>query len=261
MITKEQKQNVFKPMLENFETDQMKNYFLDMVSEIPDYIFTMPSSTSGKYHNKTQCETYGQLWHAFMFNSILNHRLRLKGNQEKFQSPIQRDCMRCVPVFHDAIKCGLDGSKHTVHNHPLLAKQWVLETKVEHDIDNKFKKVIADMCAAHSGEWTTSKRSKDVLPEPKNEMEFFIHECDILSSRNDIDMIISKELKELVEENIPIKIEIPDLAEYRISFGRHSGQLLTEIPKSYLKWLLGTDLKEPLKSLVIEVLKMDKANE
>ena len=86
-ITREQKQNVFKPMLENFETDQMKEYFLDMVAEIPDYIFTMPSSTSGKYHNKTQCETYGQLWHVYMFSSVLNHRLRLKGNQEKFKSP------------------------------------------------------------------------------------------------------------------------------------------------------------------------------
>ena len=82
MITKEQKQNVFKPMLENFETEQIKEYFLDMVAEIPDYIFTMPSSTSGKYHNKTQCETYGQLWHVYMFSSILNHRLRLKGNQD-----------------------------------------------------------------------------------------------------------------------------------------------------------------------------------
>lgn len=35
-----------------------KAYFNDMVGEIPDYIFTMPSSTSGKYHNATQCEKF-----------------------------------------------------------------------------------------------------------------------------------------------------------------------------------------------------------
>ena len=255
MITKEQKQNVFKPMLENFETEQIREYFLDMVAEIPDYIFTMPSSTSGKYHNKTQCETYGQLWHVYMFSSVLNHRLRLKGNQEKFKSTIQRDCMRCVPVFHDAVKCGLNGSKHTVFEHPLLASKWVLETNVEHDVDNKIKKVIADMCSAHSGEWTTSKRSKEVLPEPKNEMEFFIHECDILSSRNDIDMIIPKELKEIVEKNIPVEIEIPDLDTYVLNFGKHSGKLLTEVPQDYLKWLLANDVKEPLKTLIVEYLK------
>ena len=64
--------NVFEPMLTNFETDLIKNYFVDMIQEIPDYIFTMPSSTSGKYHNKTQCETYGQVYHAYMFSEILN---------------------------------------------------------------------------------------------------------------------------------------------------------------------------------------------
>ena len=89
-------------------------------------------------------------------------------------------------------------------------------------------------------------------------MEFFIHECDILSSRNDIDMIIPKELKDIVEENIHVKIELPELSDYRINFGRHSGKLLTEVPKDYLKWLVVTDLKEPLKSLVVEVLKGDK---
>ena len=255
MLTKEQKQKALKPMLENFETDQMKEYFLDMVAEIPDYIFTMPSSTSGKNHNKTQCETYGQIWHAYMFSSILNHRLRLKWNQEKFKSPLQRDCMRCVPVFHDAIKCGLNGSKHTVFEHPILASNWILKTKVEHDIDDKFKKVIADMCASHSGEWTTSKRSKEILPEPKNEMEFFIHECDVLSSRNDIDMIISKELKEIIETNVPVEIDLSNIDTYILTFGKHKGMLLKDVPRDYLKWLVGTDLKEPLKTYVIEILK------
>ena len=246
---------VFEPMLTNFETDLMKNYFSDMVQEIPDYIYTMPSSTSGKYHNKTQCETYGQVYHAYMFSEILNYRLNLKGNKEKYNNPILRDCMRCVPVFHDAVKCGLNGSQYTVHEHPMLAHDWVLNTVVEHDIVPKLKKLIADMCAAHSGEWTSSKRSKIVLPEPKNDMELFIHECDILSSRNNIDMIISDELKELMQNNFPVQIELPDINEYRITFGKHSGALIKEVPKDYLRWLAGQELKEPLKTFVNQILK------
>ena len=130
-----------------------KAYFNDMVGEIPDYIFTMPSSTSGKYHNATQCEKFGQVYHEYMFSSVLNHRLRLKGNREKYNTPEIRDCMRCVPVFHDAIKCGWNGSLHTVHEHPMLAAEWVRNTKVENDIPNEYKEMIADMCEAHSGEW------------------------------------------------------------------------------------------------------------
>ncbi len=252
--------NVFEPMLTNFETDLMKDYFSDMVQEIPDYIFTMPSSTTGKYHNKTQCETYGQVYHAYMFSEILNYRLNLKGNKEKYNNPILRDCMRCVPVFHDAIKCGLNGSQYTVHEHPMLAHDWVLKTVVEHDIDSKLKKLIAELCAAHSGEWTSSKRSSVILPEPKNDMELFIHECDILSSRNNIDMIVSDKLKELMQSNFPVKVELPDVApgDYQISFGKYSGQTLKEIPRDYIQWMLTQDkfpVKEPLKTFAMQVLK------
>lgn len=250
MITRENKKNVFKPMLRYFETEEMKNYFLDMVAEMPDIIYVMPSSTSGKYHNKTQCEDYGQIYHIYMFSEILNYRLSLKGNKEKYSDPIIRDCMRCIPAFHDAIKCGLNGSKFTVHDHPILAHDWVLNTVVGHDIDKSLKEIIASMCAAHSGEWTTSKRSTVVLPEPSNDMELFIHECDILSSRNNIDMIISQELKDLLVENCPITHELPSLDEYQISFGKHAGKKLTEIPKDYLRWLVNQELKEPLKTLV-----------
>ena len=248
------KYNIFEPMSKTFETDIMRKYFLDMVQEIPDYIFTMPSSTSGKYHNKTQCETYGQIYHVYMFSEILNYRLNLKGNKEKYNNPILRDCMRCIPAFHDAIKCGLNGSQYTVHEHPILAQEWVLNTKVEHDIDIKLKKLIGDMCAAHSGEWTSNKRSKVVLPEPKNDMELFIHECDILSSRNNIDLIISDELKTLLHDNFPVKVQLPDINEYKMPFGKHKGQLLKDVPIDYIEWLAGTELKEPLKSMVNEIL-------
>ena len=52
-MTKEEKIAVFQPYLDKFETDEMRLYCRDMITEIPDYIFTMPSSTSGKYHNVT----------------------------------------------------------------------------------------------------------------------------------------------------------------------------------------------------------------
>lgn len=249
------KYNVFVPMSKKFETDQIRDYFLDMVQEIPDYIFTMPSSTTGKYHNKTQCETYGQIYHIYMFSEILNYRLSLKGNKNKYINQIVRDCMRCVPAFHDAIKCGLEGSQYTVHEHPILAQQWVMNTKVEHDINIGLKKLIGDLCAAHSGEWIKNKNSDVILPEPKNDMELFIHECDLLASRYNLDLIISDELKDLLIENFPVNVELPDINEYKITFGKHSGKLLKDVPVDYLHWLQNQNIKEPLKSLVNMLLK------
>lgn len=251
------KRKILSIVKDRFETEKIKNYFLDMAEHIPDYIFTMPASTSGKFHNSKQCETFGQLYHEFMFSSIMEHRLRLKGNREKYNTPEIRDCMRCVPFFHDAVKCGWNGSRYTVPDHPMLAAQWVRETLVGHDISAEYKEMIACMCEAHSGEWNTNRAGKQIMPEPRNDMEFFIHECDILSSRNDIDMILPKELSKILLENSAlVKEEVPDINEYIIPFGKYSGSLLIDIAKadkSYIAWAKQNLTQEPLKTLLSQL--------
>ena len=230
---------VFHKILNEFETDEIRLYCEDMIKQIPDYIFTMPSSTSGKFHNKTQCQKHGQIYHILMFAEILNYRLALKCNKEKFNNAAQRDAMRCVPIFHDALKCGTNGSSFTVHDHPMLAGIWVRESQVEHDIDVEIKESIARMCERHSGEWTSSKRSKVVLPEPENDMEIMIHECDILSSRNNIDMQPPEYLNDIFNDIMPsTKIEFDP--EYKLSFGKHSGARLIDVYKvdpGYCQWM------------------------
>ena len=250
-MTREEKQKIFEPLSRNFETEQFKNYFMDMVAEIPDYIFTMPSSTSGKFHNATQCQTYGQIYHVYMFDSILNHRLRLKGNKEQFVTPEERDAMRCVPTLHDAVKCGWNGSKYTVQDHPLLAAKWILETKVEHDIPMEYKQMIADMCEAHSGEWNKSRSGQVIMSEPRNPREFFIHECDILASRADLDYIIPDELKIALRENA--KVELPDINTYVLQFGKYKGKTLPEIAgvdSGYIRWAKENMNREPVRTLL-----------
>lgn len=250
-MTREEKQKIFEPLSKNFETEEFKTYYMDMVAEIPDYIFTMPSSTSGKFHNATQCQTHGQIYHIYMFDAVLNHRLRLKINKELYATPEERDCMRCVPVFHDAIKCGLNGSKYTVQDHPMLAAKWVLETKVEHDISPEHKQMIADMCESHSGEWNKSRSGKVIMSEPRNAREFFIHECDILASRADIDYIIPDELKELLGQSVAV--ELPSLDSYVITFGKHAGKTLPQIKEcdpGWISWAKENLSREPVRSLL-----------
>ena len=264
-MTEEQKIAVFRPLLDKFETEQMRLYCMDMIKQIPDYIFDMPSSTSGKYHNKTQCEPHGQIYHIIMFAEILNYRLALKCNQEKFKSATQRDAMRCVPIFHDAVKCGWEGSTYTVHEHPMLAGTWVREAIVEHDIDEKAKEAIARMCERHSGEWTSSKKSKVILPEPENAMEVMIHECDILSSRNNIDMQPPEYLNDIFDDlNKPLEFD----EDYKLTFGKHSGQRLIDVYKSapdYVAWceenLHKPDLLKMIKAMKEHLNNKENSNE
>ena len=138
-------------------------------------------------------------------------------------------------MLHDALKCGLNGSTFSVHEHPMLAGQWVRETKVEHDVDDKTKEAIARMVERHSGEWTSSKKSKVVLPEPENAMELFVHECDYLSSRSNIDMPIPEYLKDIFVDE-PVEFD----ESYTITFGKHAGERLIDVYKSkpdYVEWM------------------------
>lgn len=240
-MTGENKIRIFEPVIAEFETEEVKLWIQDMIKEIPDYIFDMPSSTTGKHHNKTQCLPHGQIYHILMFCAIANYRLGLKYNKEKYSDPKRRDGMRCVGILHDAIKCGWEAGRFTVHNHPILASEWVLNSKMEHDIDSETKEFIAGLCASHSGEWTTAKRGSNVvLPEPQTEEQMFCHECDYLASRNNIDMDIPEYLEAIFAECDAEEVSSFDLDSYILGFGKHKGERLIDVYNNhpdYVAWM------------------------
>lgn len=242
----------FSDFLEQFETEELKLYCIDMINLMPDYIFRIPSSTSGKYHNATQCQPGGQILHVLMCCRIMNYLLGLEYVQEKTEYPKKRDCLRIAMCLHDACKCG-NGS-YTVHEHPMIASEWIRTTSPEHDIKQGLKDYIGRLVESHSGQWTTNKRSSVELPKPENNEQFLIHLCDYLSSRNDLDMLFPEEMKLDVRRNA-----LPCTTEYRLPFGKYKDETLADVIKNdklYLIWLRDMseiELTEPLKSLLDEI--------
>lgn len=241
------KNKIFKNYIETFETKEIKNYCIDMINESPEYIWRIPSSTSFKYHNRTQCQPGGQLYHILMACEIMNYILGLKYIKEKIYQPKKRDCLRTAILLHDMQKT--NGGQYTVHEHPIIAQKWIEETSVEHDIDIKLKQYIGRLVASHSGEWITSNKSSIVLPEIENDEQFLIHLCDYLGSRNNIDMIYSDEIVNTINENQAL----PNVEEYKLTFGKHSGKTLLEIKNedsSYISWMKTQDLRYPVNELI-----------
>ena len=192
------KVDVFRSVLESFENESMRLYCIDMIKLMPDYNFTMPSSTTLKYHNATQCRPGGQSYHVIMVATIMNYILSLEYTKEKYPDPVQRDCLRIAAILHDAQKT--EGGQYTAHTHPLSAAEWIKATETDHDIDARQKKYIARLIASHSGEWTTSKKSNEVLPKPVTDAQMLVHICDILGSRSNLDMIYTDDQRKAVEE-------------------------------------------------------------
>lgn len=244
------KRLIFAPVLNGFETEEMRLYCEDMIDQMPDYIFTIPSSTSYKYHNATQCQPGGQIYHVLMVCTIMNYILNLEYIKKKWPEPKRRDCMRIAACLHDAVKCGWSGGTFTVHDHPMLASEWIQNTEVEHDIKPGLKKYIGRLVESHSGQWTSSNKSKVVLPEPENDEQFLVHLCDYLGSRSNLDMIYTDEEKDAISG----AQEPVEPSEVVMRFGKYKGEKLGEIPVDYLLWCKNNlTLNEPIKS-AIEVL-------
>lgn len=140
--------------------------------------------------------------------------------------------------------------------HPMLAGEWVRNTSVEHNVDVETKAYIARLCESHSGEWTSTNRSKTVLPKPENDEQFFVHMCDYLASRSNLDMTYSEEvLSALGDVEIP-KEELPKLEEWILPFGKYKGRTLlqiNEIDPGYIAWAKENMTREPVKSLLAQL--------
>ena len=224
-LTAKQKQKVFEPMFKNFETEEILEYFKEIVTKIPNGIFYKPASSSGKYHNSQQIGEYGQLIHIYMFSDILNMLLNLEYNKNRFPNPIERDLMRCVPALHDMCKYGMVGSrKHTTSMHPIMAKDKLIiinnQKNFEHPLKEEYLKMLCEMCERHSGEWNTYKDTEFIyndngeylyektiikeMEKPQNDRDILIHECDMLASRNYLTYVIPDDLIKRFKENIKI---------------------------------------------------------
>lgn len=176
-----------KPILDTFETKELKELCIAILNDFPEYIWHIPASSSGKYHPVSDLGEGGLMRHQIKVAKICNWRLGLK-HYQKFCNEKERDCMRIACLCHDGRKSGETDSGHTLHEHPLLMGKAVLEMKntfpnLEEEIED-----IANLILRHMGEWTTSKYSDVVLFEPVFDREMFVHECDFLASRKEVEI-------------------------------------------------------------------------
>ena len=102
------KVKVFEGLLNKFETDEIRDYCADMIKEIPDYIFTIPSSTSFKYHNKTQCQPHGQSVGADPENCRAKHAKNGRKGQSLLAGEFATRCGAPGCALHLGIDMPLD---------------------------------------------------------------------------------------------------------------------------------------------------------
>ena len=159
-----------------------------LINLLPDYFFSIPASSTGKYHPKFAGTVHGLVKHTkvavriaydlFMINDMFTEE--------------DKDLIIMALIMHDGLKKGLVEEEYTCFDHPLLVSKLIMEhaNELKMGIDNVRKMCM--MIESHMGKWNTNKYSKVELPIPKDKYQRFVHMCDYLASRNYLDVKFNK---------------------------------------------------------------------
>lgn len=157
-----------------------------LISQLPDYFFVVPASSTGKYHPSYTVGMGGLLRHTKAAIRIALGLLRL----EMFQSliPIKDEIIIALMV-HDGWKHGKpddDGnySKYSDQSHAKICFEWLEELANEElDYAPKLAKIAA-LVLTHMGQWNINEHNGEMFsPKPRNTEECFVQMCDYLASR------------------------------------------------------------------------------
>lgn len=169
---------LFEKELKYIINDDVRVSLEIMIDKIPDYFFTIPASSTGKYHPLYATGDGGLLRHT---KAAIRMAYELYGIY-KF-SDRTKDLIIMALLLHDSVKKGEVESKYTLFEHPLTACDFIKKYKDELQINEEDINFVCDCIASHMGRFNSSDYSNVILPLPKTPEQKFVHMCDYLASR------------------------------------------------------------------------------
>lgn len=246
----DERMKLVQPVLDTIENEDIKEFAVALLDELPEYIWTVPASSTGKYHPAYSLGDGGLMRHQIAVVRFLNFFFELEQYGSKLTSR-EMDLMRVAGLVHDGMKSGtqeqFEKSKYTKFEHPML-----MAIKVRECTDylplNELE-LIADVISKHMGQWNTDKKSSITLPKPSDKFSRMLHVADYLASRKSLTMDF--------ENFEAAKQEKPDLDTFVIPFGKkHKGELLIDVAKndpSYIDWMRKELDRYPFNVLIKEL--------
>ena len=225
--------NLVQPVLDSFENNDIKEFAIALLDNIPDYIWHVGASSTGKYHPAYSLGEGGLMRHQVAVVRFLNFFFALEQYNSKFTSR-EMDLMRVAGLVHDARKSGSQEdyakSKYTKFNHPMLMAD------VVRSFDGKYLNhdeldLIANTISKHMGQWNTDKKSSVALPKPDDKYSRLVHLADYLASRKCLTM----DFEGYFIDQEPVKFD----ENYTLTFGKHNGKRMIDVYKEdpgYLVW-------------------------
>lgn len=177
------KQEVFENELVLIKNEDIRESARVLVDKIPDYFFTIPASSTGKYHPSFATGDGGLVRHTKVAVRMANELFGIYRFPDR-----TKDLIILSLLMHDTIKKGEEESKYTLFDHPLLAGEFIRKNKDKLKLTKEDIDFVCSAIASHMGRFNTSEYSNVILPIPKTPEEKFVHMCDYLASRKVINI-------------------------------------------------------------------------
>lgn len=248
----EQQSNMVDPILNTIVNDDIREFAKVLVDGLPQYVWEVGASSTGKYHPQYSLGEGGLMRHQIAVVRFLNFFFDLEQYNSKFTSR-EMDLMRVAGLVHDGRKSGeqsdYEHSKFTRFEHPILMANVVRSYEGQYLKHHEIE-CIASCIESHMGQWNTDKKSSVVLDKPENIHQQLVHLADYLASRKDLTMAF--------ESTVSSQSSSQDINEYRLTFGKHAGKTIPEIAlvdKGWLVWASQNISREPVLTLIKQYFK------
>lgn len=180
------KLSIFVNELQRIHNLDIRVFTERALEDIPDYFFTIPASSTGKYHPSYALGDGGLVRHVKATVRIADELMQMA---DYSFSLVERDVIFSSLILHDGRKSGEEKQEYTVAEHPhleVLALQ--RNTNLADIIPVELFKNICDNIDSHMGQWNKDRDGNVILPAPETKMQKFVHLCDYLASRKCIEI-------------------------------------------------------------------------
>ena len=197
-LNDEEKLNIFKKYLDLIKTESIKEFVEYCIINLPEYFWTLPASTSGKYHG-------GELLLKHVLGCLFVGE-RVLEQMASCWSQKQKDQFISALILHDGWRAG-DNEKYSDKDnkpdkigelksskiHPQIGFKKIIKLGSDYNLDAEENQIelcdLEDIAVAvehHMGPWTISDDVllSDILCLPYNSVVVQVHNVDFHQTHN-----------------------------------------------------------------------------
>ena len=181
---------MFNKEIKYIKNERVKNSLITMLDRLPDYFYSVPASSTGKYHPSFSLGDGGLLRHT---KAAVRIAIELFQDESLNNfTDDEKDLLIMALTLHDGLKSGKTKSEYTLFEHPILIAEYIKENKKDLELTDDEVDFVCDAIITHMGPWTKNYKGEEVLSPPTTKYQRFVHMCDYLASRKFLDIKFDK---------------------------------------------------------------------